>query len=104
MEAGRTQWNAWQSGTTIIAGNGWLEPFGRVQYHYGYGFEEALSDEGAKPGFMNDTWLSSFPTNNLCIYHTAYGDIYAYDGIVGNLVPESEDGKVDYILEADLPL
>lgn len=99
MEAGRTQWNAWQSGTTIIAGNGWLEPFGRAQYHYGYGFEEASSDEGAKPDFMNETWLSSFPTKNLCIYHTAYGDIYAYDGIVGNLAPETGDGKVDYLLE-----
>jgi hypothetical protein len=99
MEAGRDQWNAYESGQTIIAGMGWIEPLGRADYHYGFGYDEALTEDGAKPDFMNETWLETYPTNNLCIYHLAEGDIYTYDGIVGNLVPASDDGKSDYIIE-----
>jgi hypothetical protein len=99
MEAGRYQWNAYESGQTIIAGTGYVEPFGRSDYHYGFGYDEASTEDGAKPDFMNDSWLATYPTNNLCIYHLADGDIYAYDGIVGNLVSASDDGKSDYIVE-----
>lgn len=100
MEAGRDQWNVYTSGSTIIAGTGWVEPFGRSDYHYGFGYDEAQSGAaGEKPSYMNDTWLESYPTNNLCIYHLDGGDIYAYDGTMGNLVPESDDGKVDCVLE-----
>jgi hypothetical protein len=99
MAAGRDQWNAHDSGQTIIAGTGWIEPFGRSDYHYGSGYAEALTKDGDKPDFMNESWLSTYPTNDLCIYHLAEGDIYTYDGIVGNLIPESDDGKSDYIIE-----
>lgn len=98
MEAGRAQWDDWGSGTTIIAGTGWLAPFGRSDYHYGFGYDE--DTDALRPDFMDDpSWTAPYPTSNLCIYHTQYGDIYAYDGIVGNLAPETDDGKADYLLE-----
>jgi hypothetical protein len=98
MEAGRGQWDPWSSGTTIIAGKGWIEPFGRSNYHYGFGFAEATAE--LQPDFMEDaSWITPYPTKNLCIYHFAQGDLYTYDGIVGNLSPMTKDGKSDYILE-----
>lgn len=98
MEAGRDQWNAYESGQTIIAGTGWVEPFGRATYHYGFGYTEATDE--LRPDFMDDpSWSTPYPTSNLCIYHLDGGDIYAYDGIVGNLAPASDDGKSDYIIE-----
>jgi len=98
MEAGRDQWNAWTSGSTIIAGTGWVEPFGRATYHYGFGYAESTDE--LRPDFMDDSsWSTPYPTANLCIYHLDGGDIYTYDGIVGNLAPATDDGKSDYIIE-----
>lgn len=98
MEAGRMFWNPWTSGTTMIAGVGWVQPFGRSDYHYGFGFDE--DTEELRPDFMDDpSWSDYYPTNNLCIYHFPTGDLYVYDGIVGNLAPASPDGKSDYIIE-----
>jgi hypothetical protein len=97
-EAGAAQYKTWTAGRVIHAGIGWFEPFGRSEYVAGMGFPEAA--EFPKPAFMADpSWSSVYPTGLFCIYMTKYGNIIAYDGIVGNLHKvENDDGKMDCLI------
>ena len=50
---------------------------------------------------MDDpSWTAMFGGTDLfCIYRTSQGDIYAWDGIMGNIQPVvNDDGKMDYLL------
>jgi hypothetical protein len=96
MEAGSSQWNDYGSGETYSAGIGWVEPFGRAEYHSGTGYDE--DTQGLRPDFLDDA-SSPYLMDELCIYHLAEGDIYAYSGTVGNLASPTEDGRADYLLE-----
>jgi hypothetical protein len=100
MEAGAAQYYAWPGGgKTIHAGIGWLHPFGRGEYVAGMGYPEA--ETYPAPSYFNEEWNSIYGTRLFCIYRLKDGDIYAYDGIVGNLEPELEDGsdgRIDYLI------
>jgi hypothetical protein len=96
MEAGSAQWNDHGSGETTSAGLGWIEPFGRAEYHSGVGYDE--DTPALRPDFMDDP-SSPYAMDELCIYHLPEGDIYAYNAIVGNLALPTEDGRADYNLE-----
>ncbi len=101
MEAGNKVWKPWTSGTTMIAGMGWVEPFGRAEYYYQFPPDPFDEDTDAlKPDFIDDSsWGDFFHAKNLCIYELDGGSIYSYGGIAGNLVPDSADGKIDFIIE-----
>ncbi len=100
MEAGAAQYEEWPGGEkTIHSGIGWILPFGRSEYVAGMGYPEA--EAYPMPSYMNDEWMSTYNTRLFCIYRLADGDIYAYDGITGNYMPELEngdDGKMDYLI------
>lgn len=100
MEAGAAQYEAWPGGgKTIHSGIGWILPFGRSEYVAGMGYPEA--EKYPTPSYMNEEWMSIYGTRLFCIYHLADGDIYAYDGITGNYMPnleDGDDGKMDYLI------
>jgi len=100
MEAGAAQYEAWPGGgKTIHSGIGWLHPFGRGEYVAGMDYPEAKTYPA--PSYFNEEWMSTFKTQLFCIYRLQDGNIYAYDGLVGNLSPELEDGddgKIDYVI------
>lgn len=98
MEAGAALFEEWPGGgKTIHAGIGWLHPFGRGEYVAGINYPEAK--EYPAPSYFNEDWMSIYKTQLFCIYRLADGDIYAYDGIVGNLEPQAnDDGKIDYLI------
>jgi hypothetical protein len=100
MEAGAARYEEWPGGErTIHAGIGWLHPFGRGEYVAGMGYPEA--EAYPEPSYFNEEWMSTYGTRLFCIYRLEDGDIYAYDGVVGNLAPELEDGddgKMDYLI------
>jgi hypothetical protein len=98
MEAGAAQYKEWPGGgKTIHAGIGWIQPFGRSEYVAGMGYPE--SKTVPKPSYLNDEWMKVYSTDLFCIYRLMDGDIYAYDGVVGNLEPaENDDGKMDYLI------
>jgi hypothetical protein len=53
------------------------------------------------PSYFNDEWMKTYGTRLFCIYRLSDGDIYAYDGVTGNIVPFEEsvnDGKMDYLI------
>ncbi len=97
MEAGAAQYKEWPGGKkTIHAGIGWIHPFGRGEYVAGIGYPEA--EKYPKPGYFNAEWMKTYETDLFCIYMLKDGNIYAYDGVVGNLEPETDDGKMDYLI------
>jgi hypothetical protein len=97
MEAGVAQYKAWPGGgKTIHAGIGWIEPFGRSEYVAGMGYPE--TKKFPEPSYFNEEWMKVYSTRLFCIYMLKDGNIYAYDGIVGNLEAETDDGKMDYLI------
>ena len=98
MEAGAAQYKQWPGGQkTIHAGIGWIHPFGRGEYVAGMGYPEA--EKFPKPSYFNEEWMKTYGTTLFCIYMLKDGNIYAYDGVVGNLEPVSgDDGKMDYLI------
>jgi hypothetical protein len=98
MEAGAAQYKQWPGGQkTIHAGIGWIHPFGRGEYVAGKGFPEA--DKYPIPSYFNEEWMKTYETDLFCIYMLKDGNIYAYDGVVGNLEPaDGDDGKMDYLV------
>ncbi len=97
MEAGAAQYKEWPGGQkTIHAGIGWIHPFGRGEYVAGMGYPEAA--EYPEPSYFNDEWMQTYGTRLFCIYMLKDGNIYAYDGVVGNLEPDEGDGKMDYLV------
>jgi hypothetical protein len=43
--------------------------------------------------------MKTYETDLFCIYMLKDGNIYAYDGVVGNLEPaDGDDGKMDYLV------
>jgi len=98
MEAGAAQYKEWPGGKkTIHAGIGWIHPLGRGEYVAGMGYPEA--EKYSNPSYFNDEWMKTYETDLFCIYMLKDGNIYAYDGVVGNLEPaEGDDGKVDYLI------
>jgi hypothetical protein len=98
MEAGAAQYKAWPGGKkTIHAGIGWIHPFGRGEYVAGVGYPEA--EKYPKPSYFNEEWMKTYGTDLFCIYMLKDGNIYAYDGVVGNLEPaDNDDGKMDYLI------
>jgi hypothetical protein len=100
MEAGAAQYREWPGGErTIHAGIGWLHPFGRGEYVAGMGYPEAK--DYPMPSYFNEEWMNIYGTRLFCIYMLKDGNIYAYDGVVGNLEPydeEVDDGKMDYLI------
>jgi hypothetical protein len=97
MEAGVAQYKAWPGeGKTIHAGIGWIEPFGRSEYVAGMGYAEAK--KFPEPSYFNEEWMKVYGTRLFCIYMLKDGNIYAYDGITGNLEKETDDGKMDYLI------
>lgn len=98
MEAGAAQYKEWPGGKkTIHAGIGWIHPFGRSEYSAGIGYPEA--ERYPNPSYFNDEWMKTYETDLFCIYKLKDGDIYVYDGVVGNIEPkENDDGKVDYLI------
>ena len=98
MEAGAAQYKAWPGGQkTIHAGIGWIHPFGRGEYVAGMGYPE--EKKYPKPGYFNEEWMGIYNTDLFCIYMLKDGNIYAYDGVVGNIEPESgDDGRIDYLI------
>ncbi len=101
MEAGAALYKVWPGGTmTRHTGIGWIHPFGRAEYTAGVGYKEA--EKYPIPSYFNDEWTKVYgATSNFCIYTLKDGNIYAYDGIVGNMEPNDEkvdDGKMDYLI------
>jgi hypothetical protein len=98
MEAGAAQYKEWPGGgKTIHSGIGWLQPFGRSEYVAGMGYPEMK--DFPKPSYFNEEWMKVYQTDLFCIYRLKDGDIYAYDGVVGNLEPaDNDDGKMDYLI------
>jgi hypothetical protein len=98
MEAGAAQYKQWPGGQkTIHAGIGWIHPFGRGEYVAGKGYPEA--EKFPEPSYFNEEWMKTYETDLFCIYMLKDGNIYAYDGVVGNLEPaEGDDGKMDYLI------
>ena len=100
MEAGAALFKEWPGGQqTIHAGIGWMHPFGRGEYVAGMGYPEAK--DFPEPSYFNEEWMETYGTRLFCIYRLSDGDIYAYDGVVGNLEPydsEVDDGKMDYLI------
>ena len=100
MEAGADKYKEWPGGDkTRHTGIGWLHPFGRASYVAGTGYPEEA--DYPPPDYFTDTWLKLYNTKLFCIYMLKDGNIYAYDGIVGNLDPldpDADDGKMDYIV------
>lgn len=98
MEAGAAQYKQWPGGQkTIHAGIGWIHPFGRGEYVAGKGYPE--EEKYPRPGYFNEEFMKTYEADLFCIYMLKDGNIYAYDGVVGNLEPESgDDGKMDYLI------
>lgn len=97
MEAGAAQYKEWSGGgKTIHAGIGWIHPFGRGEYVAGMGYPEA--ENFPEPSYFNEEWMETYGTRLFCIYMMKDGNIFAYDGVVGNLEPDEGDGKMDYLL------
>lgn len=100
MEAGAAQYKEWPGGErTIHAGIGWMHPFGRGEYVAGIGYPEA--EDYPMPSYFNEEWMDTYGTRLFCIYMLSDGNIYAYDGVVGNLEPydpDVDDGKMDYLI------
>jgi|WetSurMetagenome_2_1015567.scaffolds.fasta_scaffold231596_2 hypothetical protein len=100
MEAGAAQYKQWPGGQkTVHAGIGWIEPFGRSEYVAGRGYPEQT--EFPKPGYFNEEFKSLYDDSPdlFCIYMLKDGNIYAYDGVIGTLEPDSgDDGKLDYLI------
>jgi hypothetical protein len=98
MEAGAAQYREWPGGgKTIHAGIGWMQPFGRSEYVAGIGYPEIK--DFPKPTYFNEEWMKAYETDLFCIYMLKDGNIYAYDGVVGNLEPlEGDDGKMDFLI------
>jgi len=97
MEAGAAQYKEWPGGQkTIHAGIGWIHPFGRGEYVAGMGYPEA--ENYPEPSYFNEEWMQTYGTRLFCIYMLKDGNIYAYDGVVGNLEPDEGDGKMDYLV------
>jgi len=100
MEAGAALYKVWPGGkTTRHTGIGWIHPFGRSEYTAGTGYPEA--EKYPMPSYFNEGWMDTYGTRLFCIYMLKDGNIYAYDGIVGNLEPldkDADDGRMDYLL------
>ena len=100
MEAGAAQYKEWPTGQkTIHAGIGWIHPFGRGEYVAGMGYPE--EKDYPIPSYFNEEWMETYGTRLFCIYMLEDGNIYAYDGVVGNLEPydaDIDDGKMDYLM------
>ena len=99
MEAGADKFKQWPGGEmTVHAGIGWIHPFGRGEYVAGKGYPEA--ERHPMPSYFNEEWMKTYKTDLFCIYMLKDGNIYAYDGVVGNLEPEvaEDDGKMDYLI------
>lgn len=100
MEAGAALYKEWPGGgKTIHAGIGWIRPLGRSEYVAGLDFPE--TKKFPAPSYFNDEFMATYGAKLFCIYRLADGEIYAYDGIVGNLEPENkklDDGKEDYLI------
>ncbi|MBN1626669.1 MAG: hypothetical protein JW944_09105 [Deltaproteobacteria bacterium] len=101
MEAGAALYEKWPGGEmTRHTGIGWIHPFGRAEYTAGLGYPEAK--DYPIPSYFNDEWVKVYGATRLfCIYMLEDGNIYAYDGIVGNMAPldkEADDGKMDYLI------
>jgi hypothetical protein len=98
MEAGAAQYKEWPGGTrTIHSGIGWIQPFGRSEYVAGMGYPEAK--KYPEPSYFNEEWMRVYETDLFCIYMLKDGNIYAYDGVVGNLEPvANDDGRMDYLI------
>lgn len=101
MEAGAALYEKWPGGEmTRHTGIGWIHPFGRAKYTAGLGYPEAK--DFPKPSYFNEEWVKIYGETRLfCIYMLEDGNIYTYDGIVGNLDPfdeEVDDGKMDYLI------
>ena len=97
MEAGAALYEKWPGGEmTRHTGIGWIDPFGRAEYTAGRGYPEAK--DYPMPSYFNEEWVKVYGSTSLfCIYMLKDGNIYAYDGIVGNIEPldkEADDGKV----------
>jgi hypothetical protein len=98
MEAGAALYKAWPGGgKTMHAGIGWIEPFGRSEYVAGMDYPEI--QKFPKPSYFNEEWMKVYSTKLFCIYMLKDGNIYAYDGVVGNLESaDGDDGKMDYLM------
>ena len=89
MEAGSGEFQVWPGGgKTYHSGIGYIKPFGKASYFCGIDYPE--EKDAPRPDYMNQTWQDVYKTKYLCIYRLPDGDIYAYDGIVGNFVPFAE--------------
>ncbi|MFC1946113.1 hypothetical protein ACFLW1_02820, partial [Chloroflexota bacterium] len=83
MQAGSGEFKKWPSGgKTTHAGIGYMHPFGKSDYYAGLDYPEEKTFK--RPDYFTNTWNEQYKTKYLCIYRMADGDIYAYDGIVGN--------------------
>jgi hypothetical protein len=101
MEAGAALYEKWPGGEmTRHTGIGWIDPFGRAEYTAGLGYSEAK--DYPIPSYFNQEWIKIYGETKLfCIYMLKDGNIYAYDGIVGNIEPldkNADDGKMDYLI------
>ena len=101
MEAGAALYKKWPGGEmTRHTGIGWIDPFGRAEYTAGLGYPEAK--DYPIPSYFNQEWVKIYGETKLfCIYMLKDGNIYAYDGIVGNIEPldkNADDGKMDYLI------
>ena len=86
MEAGSGEFAKWPGGgKTYHAGIGYIKPFGKASYYAGIDYPEEKSYP--RPDYFNQTWMNLYKTKYLCIYMLPDGDIFAYDGIVGNYEP-----------------
>lgn len=105
MEAGYSYAQDWwpddpddPNDAILHSGVGWLTPFGRAEYVAVRNWDGA---EQYRPAFMAyDSWQHLFGSLGLfCVYRLPDGDIYAFDGIMGNIEPlANDDGKMDYLL------
>lgn len=53
-----------------------------------------------KPDYFTDEWMAAYSTDLFCIYMLEDGNIYVYDGVVGNVEPavDADDGRMDYLI------
>lgn len=103
MEAGSGEFEKRPGdGKTYHSGIGYIKPFGKASYYAGIGYPEET--DFPRPDFFNQTWTYLFRTKYLCIYMLTDGNIYAYDGIVGNFEPfapgtrEKQDELINVIV------
>lgn len=99
MEAGSGFYEEHPGGMrTIHSGIGRIDPLGLGSYVAGIGYPE--SKEYPYPDYFTESWLEEFDSTLFCIYRMKDGDIYAWDGIAGNIEPEVDGNSVksDYLI------